>query len=392
MLDELINHNPDLRQILNEGYEVEFFDIYLAINHVPYVNEQKQITYGTLVSKSNVFGDTVSPMDHTVLWIGSHPCDSEGSQLIKLGGGVQQEQIREGLISNYMFSQKPQEGYQNYHHKMTQYIKMVENEARAIDSEVTSKTFRPIKFNEYESVFCYIDTASSRAGIVSINEKLKGQRIAIVGLGGTGSYILDLLAKTPVEEIHLFDGDKFHNHNAFRSPGAPSYDDLLKNMSKVEWFTEIYSRMRRKIIPHPQLVDESNVADLNSMNVVFICVDRGTSRKTIINYLIKNQISFIDVGMALSNQNDMLSGLIRVTTCTPSFHNHVNDRIPFVSDEDDVYSSNIQVSDMNALNATLAVIKWKKMCGFYNNTNNEHNTVYGISGNILTNDEVQNEV
>jgi hypothetical protein len=40
-------------------------------------------------------------------------------------------------------------------------------------------------------------------------KKLELGKIAIIGLGGTGSYVLDLAAKTPVKEIHLFDGDKF---------------------------------------------------------------------------------------------------------------------------------------------------------------------------------------
>ena len=69
-----------------------------------------------------------------------------------------------------------------------------------------------------DSVFLYEDTASSHAlDIVAINAKLKPLRIVIVGLGGTGSYVLDFVAKTPVKEIHLFDGDTFLQHNAFRS-------------------------------------------------------------------------------------------------------------------------------------------------------------------------------
>jgi tRNA A37 threonylcarbamoyladenosine dehydratase len=35
---------------------------------------------------------------------------------------------------------------------------------------------------------------------VAINDKLKPLRIGIVGLGGTGSYVLDFVAKTPVKE------------------------------------------------------------------------------------------------------------------------------------------------------------------------------------------------
>lgn len=56
-------------------------------------------------------------------------------------------------------------------------------------------------------VFCYPDTATTRAGIGAATAKLMTERVAIIGLGGTGSYILDLLAKVPIGEIHLFDPD-----------------------------------------------------------------------------------------------------------------------------------------------------------------------------------------
>lgn len=391
---ELINHNFDLQQLLNEGYEVEFFNIYLIIHHVPYVNDKKQVAYGTLVSKSAISGNIMKPADHTVLWIGDFPCDSKGSELLKLGDNHVQEKIQEGLVATRMFSQKPKTAlaaYTNYHEKMTTYVRMLEGEAHVLDSNVTAKTFLPVKLTEEESVFCYLDTASSRAGITSINEKLKKDQVAIVGLGGTGSYILDLIAKTPVGKIHLFDGDKFQNHNAFRSPGAPSYDDLLKNTTKVEWFTENYSRMRRNIIPHPQPVDESNITELNSMDIVFLCIDNGESRKMLVDYLIENKIPFIDVGIGLINENESLTGLVRTSTYNPSFNNELSNKIPFDSSEDNEYSTNIQVADMNALNAVLAVIKWKKMCGFYHDIPNEHHTVYGISTNTLTNDEIENE-
>jgi tRNA A37 threonylcarbamoyladenosine dehydratase len=81
---------------------------------------------------------------------------------------------------------------------------------------VTAKTFTVVDAEEEETVFKYIDTASSRAEINLIARKLELGKIAIVGLGGTGAYVLDLVAKTPVREIHLFDGDTFFQHNAFR--------------------------------------------------------------------------------------------------------------------------------------------------------------------------------
>lgn len=387
LLTELVSHNADLQQIINEGYEVEISNSDLVIHNVPYVNAKKEIQYGSLISRSKITGFTLIPNDHQALWIGEYPCDHNGSQMTSLGGGTNNEKIREGLVATHSFSQKPKEGaYENHFRKITHYVQLLENEARAIDNTVNSRKHKPIKLSEQESVFNYYDTASSRADIITINEKLKG-RIAIIGLGGTGSYILDLVAKTPVEEIHLFDGDKFHNHNAFRSPGAPSETDLHRDMTKVDWFTEIYSRMRRKIIPHPQLISESNISELDSMNMVFVCVDKNQPRKFIVDYLLGKKILFIDVGIGISKVNDMLTGLVRVTTCTDSVFDHAQRRIMMGNDEDDEYSTNIQIADINALNAVLAVIRWKKMCGFYDDVEHEHNCVYGVSNNEIMNDE-----
>ena len=65
-----------------------------------------------------------------------------------------------------------------------------------------------------------------RVGIGALTELLIKDKVAIIGLGGTGSYILDLIAKTPVAEIRIFDADEFLQHNAFRAPSAASLDDL----------------------------------------------------------------------------------------------------------------------------------------------------------------------
>lgn len=50
------------------------------------------------------------------------------------------------------------------------------------------------------------------------------------------------------------------------------------------------------------------------------------------------------------------------------------------------YNQNIQIADLNALNAALAVIKWKKMCGFYLDLENEYHCTYTIDGNKIDNE------
>ena len=42
---------------------------------------------------------------------------------------------------------------------------------------------------------------------------------------------------------------------------------------------------------------------------------------------------------------------------------------------------------MNALNALLAVIRWKKIVGFYDDLEHEHNTISLIDGNTLINED-----
>ncbi|MBZ5596504.1 MAG: hypothetical protein LAP39_30045 [Acidobacteriia bacterium] len=91
-----------------------------------------------------------------------------------------------------------------------------------------------------------------------VTAKLKKlNRIAIAGLGGTGSYILDFVAKTPVWEIHLYDGDDYLQHNAFRAPGAPSLAELQEQTKKATRFKNIYSKMHSGIVDHPVYIDEN---------------------------------------------------------------------------------------------------------------------------------------
>ena len=148
------------------------------------------------------------------------------------------------------------------------------------------------------------------------NRKLELSSIVIVGLGGTGSYVLDLLAKTHVKNIHLYDGDLFEQHSAFRAPGAASLDDLRKQSMKVGYYSEKYSEMRTGIVPHPVFVTASNVQVLSQYDFVFVCVDNGLARKVILESLEQTDVSFIDVGMGLYFENGSIGGIVRVTAST----------------------------------------------------------------------------
>lgn len=392
MSEQLISRSPDLKRLRDEGYEVEISAGYLLVKHIPYVTGSKNVHYGTLVSKLDLSGDvTTTPSDHVVMFRGEVPCDKNGRVLTKILNSSSQQILAEGLVVDHTFSSKPPSGYPDYYEKMSAYIAILEGPAHSLDPSVTARTFAIVENHDEESVFRYMDTASSRAGIAAANKKLELDRIAIVGLGGSGSYVLDLVAKTPVRDIHIFDGDVFGQHNAFRSPGAASIEDLRLREAKVSYFERQYARMRRRIVAHAEFVDESNVDELCDMEFVFICMDRGDAKKLLISKLEEFEVAFVDVGMGVDEVDGVLSGLLRVTTSTSELREHVwsKQRIPFSDGEaNNDYSRNIQIADLNALNAALAVIKWKKLVGFYQDLEREHFCAYAIDGNHILNEDI----
>lgn len=390
MLQQLISHSPDLKRLQDEGYELEVKGGYLFIHQIPYVTNQREVKRGVLVSELSLANNstTTNPSTHVINFIGEFPCNNDGSIISAIQHSSHNQDLGNGIIINHSFSNKPQNGYPNYYEKVSTYAKIISAPAKSLDSTLTEKTYRVREAVAESDVFQYVDTNSSRAKINLINEKVKGQKIAIIGLGGTGAYILDLISKSPVSEIHIYDGDVFSQHNAFRSPGAVGNEDLDKVQSKAAYYHNMYSKIHLKISAHQYYVTSENLEELRSMTHVFICIDNDVSRRMIIQYLLKNGISFIDVGLGVNAVDDILIGTVRVTTGTSDKHDHLADRISFVEEDNNDYNTNIQIAELNCLNAVLAVIKWKKLCGFYQDLREEHHSTYSINANQLTSDEV----
>lgn len=386
MSRELLDRSPDLVRLRNEGFEVAIRQNRVIITSVPYVNSKKDIASATLVANLVVTGDKAGiPDNHIMHFAGDFPCKSNGMRFTNLGGPGSTHTLGENLIVNFQFSQRLENRkYSDYYEKFTTYIDIFENEAREIDESVTAKTFRIVDSDGEDPIYNYPDTNSSRTDINMISDKLRKYKIGIIGVGGTGSYILDLISKTPIEEIHLFDAGEFVAHNAFRSPGAPSIDELNAKQLKVDYFKKIYSKMRKKIIAHGEMINDSNLNKLDNLNFVFISVDQGKIKAKIFKRLEDLKIPFIDVGMGLEVEEGALNGIVRTTLSTDYMRNHLYDK-KLVSLEDDIgkdeYSTNIQIAELNSLNAAIAVIKWKKICGFYVDSINEHTILYSIGDN-----------
>lgn len=386
--------DSDLKRLQEEGYEVEVRSGHVLVHSIPYVNARREIARGIVVTNlgGNV-GGLGAPGDHQVWFVGDYPCHHTGAPIDGIRNSSENRELWPGFAVQHRFSNKPfgASGYPDYYSKLTNYISIIANEAKLIDPNATPCTFTVVESTEEDSVFRYWDSASSRSNTLSVSARLSIGRIAIIGLGGTGSYVLDLIAKTPVREIHLFDGDVFCQHNAFRSPGAASADVLEEALPKVDYFSRIYGAMRTGVIAHPVHVTEDNLKGLEGFDFAFLCVDKGAVRRLVGSFLKQQNIPFVDVGMELMHipEENSLFGTCRITCCTPEKSDHFERHAPLGADDaNDLYRSNIQVADMNCLNAAFAVIKWKQYCGFYQDLVKVHHSTFSINAHSLTRGEM----
>lgn len=385
----LFSHNSDLKLLLDEGYFIQRRGGLLIMREVPYVDSSRGVGTGTLISSLTLAGDkTQKPGTHVVHWDGDFPCNADGTPIRGIKHQEGNFDLGHGVKAKFSFSSKPEGDYLDYHHKMTSYANIITGPAAVLKPGVTARAFREPE-EEEDSVFNYVENASDRVGIALLTERLANERVAIIGVGGTGSYILDMVAKTPVREIQLFDSDEFLTHNAFRAPGAPSLDEMREAPKKVDYLKGIYSRMHRNIITHEVMLGPDNLHLLDNVTFAFLSLDAGAEKLLIVERLEAIGAAFVDVGMGLELDEGSLGGIIRVTASTPESREHARKRISFAGgDAGDVYASNIQVADLNALNAILAVVKWKKIRGFYRDLEREHHCTYTTDGNMLINGDL----
>lgn len=384
------SRSADLLRLRDDGYRMSIIGGMLVVHDVPFVTSSRTVARGALAAPLEMAGDTtVPPSRHNAYWSGGLPCDAHGRPLSKV---IQHgtKMIVGAIQIDHMLCNKPRgREFADYHEMMTAYVRLLGSHARRLDPTATAQTRRGAILDEnVDSPFHYVDTSTARAGTAALATRLERQTIGIVGLGGTGSYVLDLVSKTPVRAIHVFDGDTFDQHNAFRAPGAPSIGDLETRSLKVDHFAAIYSRIHRGIIAHGAPLVRGNLELIDGLDFVFLCLDDGAAKRPIIRRLQRVGTPFVDVGMGLDVTPDGIVGLVRVTTSTRASRPHVKtgDRIPFAdAGHPDPYASNVQVADLNALNAALAVIRWKRLRSFYADTGTEHHSVFAVDANRLFN-------
>ena len=392
MSSGLISHSEDLQQLVDQGFDIEVWGGHLVLHGVPYIDSGGVVKTGKLVSALDLAGGrTARPSDHTVYFQGAFPRRANGEPLEMLRNRSEEIELEPGLKVQHRFSAKPCDAgqYRDYCEKMSRYAEIIGREARLLAPDRRRRGGRAASRRDArdpQDPFLYTETASGRAGITDISNRVSGQRVAIIGLGGSGSYILDLVSKTRVREIHLFDHDEFLQHNAFRAPGAWSLDELRRRENKAEMYARRYGACRRGVVGHASKADRAALEELGDLDFAFIAIDVPGAKKELFRHLEEKGIPFVDVGMGLDKTGGKLSGILRVTGSREGSRAEAWRRVQTEGEAPrGEYDANIQTAELNALNAGLAVLYWKKQTGVYADSKREIHSTFTTSANLLAN-------
>lgn len=393
MFQKLANHNDDLQQLIDKGYAVSFDSSCLVIRDIPYLNSKLEKNIGAIVVKLKfIDNDRFEQDDHQIYFAGTVPYNIDGKPIPNLGGNthtIDLSEVCNDVVVQRSFSNKPKATgkYENHFHKIETYVGFISGPAIHLYG-VTPYTYRTVKDTTEDSIFKFHDTLTSRAEITDLSKKLKNDVVSIIGLGGTGAYILDHIVKSPVREIRGYDHDEYYVHNAYRSPGYLDKSEL--GLSKADVYQKRYDNFRTGLSLQTKFIDSSCVDDLNGVTFAFVCVDNGFARSEILDLLLEKNIPFIDVGMGLKRKNDTLSGMMRTTYFPVEHAQRVRNKkwVNEIEDPENIYKTNIQISELNALNASLAVIRFKQLRGFYYEEDSCFNTLFNI-GSLSTMRETQ---
>jgi hypothetical protein len=382
----LVSRNPDIKRLVEKGCAVAFDDLsYLIVRDIPYLDSERRLQVGAIVSKFVDAGqDRIVQEDHQIFFAGSVPHDEEGKPLPNLGGGPATLALSEkskDVVVQRSFSNKPVPSgkFEDFFEKVESYVAIISGPAIARYPAANPYTFRVVDGGASDSPFKVRDTLTSRAEIGDLSARFKDDIVAVIGLGGTGSYVLDFLVKTPVKEIRGFDSDHYFVHNAFRSPGRLGLEEIGK--PKAEIYQARYEGFRHRLSVVSKHIDVSCGGELDGVTFAFVCVDKGSSRAGIFDLLIAKGIPFIDIGMGLDRKAGPIDGMLRVNYYPPERAAELRGHglAPLFDDPDDIYRNNIQIGELNALNACLAVIRFKQLRGFYLDEAQFYHLLFGLN-------------
>lgn len=152
------------------------------------------------------------------------------------------------------------------------------------------------------------------------NEKIVGAKIALFGVGGVGSYVLEMFLRNGIRNILLCDFDTVDETNINRQLIA--YNDTI-GKKKVDVAKKRAKSINEKVemITYDEKVSEDNIYDmLKDFNPDYIidCIDDVDAKITIMKYAYENNIKCISsMGAGNRIRVDMIevTDIFKTTYC-----------------------------------------------------------------------------
>jgi hypothetical protein len=369
-LSELVSHNPFIGELQKQGYLIDFINGYFVIYGLPVLNKDGGLEHGDWVSEVNLTDEGMldPPKSHQASFRGSVPHDGKGRQL-RMGAVATVVHVADGFDTNVTFSYKLKNGdamrdYRSFEEKVLTYLETITAPAMAKYSDATPLRALEKMANAQGSPLRFPDTLSAKYNMNDISDRLRGKKLAIIGLGGTGAYILDFVTKTHLERISLYDDDTVYVDTIFRYPG---FIPRAITKKKVEALAQQYAHWHSGIDAVPERITDQNIERLSGYDFVFVSIDDGEARRFIVDWLTAKCIPFVDCGIGLTRVLGGLNGSARITGTDRAVFKKTAGTVhlPTSNAKEDEYRKQAQIAELNAFSAALAVIRFKQHFNLY---------------------------
>lgn len=137
------------------------------------------------------------------------------------------------------------------------------------------------------------------------NAKLQSLRVVVVGLGGTGSSVATLIARTGIGELILIDGDNLEKTNMNRVRGYKGSDIGHKKAESLLTFINSLD-LNIKVTAIPNYLDGEAIDAISSADIIMGCTDDISGRDLMNQAMYYYGLAYIDIGIAGNVNSEQL--------------------------------------------------------------------------------------
>ena len=352
------------------GARVERSGSIIEVHEVDCVNNAGKITKCILRCEYDQNSEKATGMGETLHAVEVEMPDGGDGKVYEANGVAMQNVCWEdGRTKSHLSIKKGKQG-ENIEESVWERLRRI---TKRVKGAAQQKRIDGKIWHTEQSVFKIPNSYETRANLYGVHKELKEKKIMVVGLGGTGSYILDLIWKTPVAEIHLVDPDGMEWHNVFRAPGTIDEGEKAKigaqQVGKAEYYANRYGKLRHGIYAHNKRMSVELAQTLKQQGVSFgfVCIDQnnGQRQDEVYKALEEAGIDFVDSGINVQVNDNKISASVKTFAQQGTTGGWVS-AIPDAEIQGgENFYGNTQICEVNALAACLAVMEWRRQSKQY---------------------------